>query len=148
MAEDTTRTGFLMSLARMAAASWVGLLAALGMQGATRVALSQLHGAPGAQLVGLDANGNGVPITLKPGITLQDGYLNIELSSTPIRSYNIVLTRDASGTYTVPSQAVRSTIILRNGIRQALTLDYTMVGAVVTPVGAWAADDFVACDGQ
>jgi hypothetical protein len=137
-----------MALARMAAAIWVGLLAALGMQGATRVALSQLHGTPGAQLVGLDAAGNGVPITLKPGITLQDGYLNIELSSTPIRSYNIVLTPDATGKYTVPTQAVRSTVVIRNGIRQTPTVDYAMVGAVVTPVGAWAADDLVTCDGQ
>ena len=135
---------------------WRGLVvlvatmwAAIRGQGATRIQLEQLRSpVQGPGLVGFTAAGIGAPILPGPGVSIENGFLNVKVTVSVDRRYNVQLTRDGSGNYAIPPNCQKSTVIWRNGLRQQPVGDYNVAGAVLTPVTPWAVDDLVLCDGE
>ena len=66
------------------------------------------------------------------------------------RSFGILLKRDVNGNYPLPAGVRLRTAVWRNGLRQAPTLNYTIVADVAVPVVAfpWGPGDLILVDGE
>ena len=145
------RSGFISSMVRAIALAMAIALAWAAIGGAdagTRLKLEQLQGPSGPGLVGFDAAGNGIPVRPGPLLAIENGYLNCTVTISLTRQYGVPLTQAADGTYPLPSKLRNLPVLYRNGLRQALGLDYEVKADAVVPLGAWAADDTVLCDGE
>jgi hypothetical protein len=144
--QATTRRGFWSSF-------WAGLAglfagSSSNAAAATKTDLSQIKTPAGTGLMGY-ANGSGVPVAVGSGLSLAGGVLSAPGTAAP-PPVTAILTRDPSGNYPLPAGVRVRTKVYRNGSRQALGIDYTVVADVVTPVAAfpWEPDATVLVDGE
>lgn len=114
----------------------IALLAAPFAWAAGKVRADQL--APGAtgtlRLLAVGSDNKFASLGIGPGLS-SDGTT---ISAIPPASATpTVLIRNTDGTYTYTGG-----VIFRNGLLQVVALDYTVSGAVLTPIG-WNADDTI-----
>jgi hypothetical protein len=109
----------------------------------TTIPPSQLRlGAPGEvdklKLFAVGLSGM-VQVQIGPGLRLEETPGGIRLTLTSMRLRSAALARAADGTYATPLERV----ITRNGLIQAIGVDYEHDGARVVPRTPWTADDAV-----
>lgn len=114
----------------------IALLAAPFVWAAGKLRADQL--APGAtgtlRLLAVGGDNKFASLGIGSGLT----YDGTTISATPPAAATpVLLTRNPDGTYPYTGGA-----IFRNGLLQVVALDYTVSGAVLTPIG-WNADDTV-----
>ena len=128
-----------------------GALIGRGTAGAaTRIKPNQVQGGLPNSLMGFDGQSQGTTVAVGAGLSMSGGVLTATPVSASVRSYNVVLNRQANGTYPLPASVQVKPVFHRNGIRQLETEDYTYTAGVMTPTATaqYQPDDLVICDGE
>jgi hypothetical protein len=117
---------------------------------ATRIKPAQVQGGLPNSLMGFDAQSQGMTVVVGAGLSISGGVLTANPVFASVRSYNVVLNRQANGTYPLPTSVQAKPVFHRNGIRQLETEDYSYASGVMTPTATaqYQTDDLVTCDGE